>query len=160
MRPNTINQTYYRRKSHQVSFLIIAMALIASFILIASGSETYARTQDLDKLNRLVQASNSSEAATQVFSQARDSITDENWPRAEERFRSFINGYPNHKNVDAALYYLAFALSKREKLKEADERLNQLIADYPKSSWKDDAKALLIQIGAKQGTSPRAVPGR
>src|SRR5688572_22284835 len=137
MCPNTINQTYYRRKSQQVSFFIIAIALIASFVLIASGSEAYARTQDMDKLNRLVQASNSSDAAMQIFSQARDFIDNENWPRAEERFRGFINDYPNHKNVDAALYYMAYALVKRDKMKEAEERLNHLISAYPKSTWKD-----------------------
>ena len=81
-------------------------------------------------------------------------MTDENWPRAEERFRGFINNYPNHKNVDAALYYLGFALFKRDKLKEAEQRLNQLVAEYPKSNWADDAKALLIQIAAKQGNPP------
>ncbi|HZN12012.1 MAG TPA: tetratricopeptide repeat protein, partial [Blastocatellia bacterium] len=115
-----------------------------------------APAQDLNKLNRFVQTSNSADAAMKVFRQGRDLIEGEDWPGAAERLSGFINDYPSHQNVDAALYWLAFALKKQGKYREADQRLERLIGRFPRSTWREDAQAMRVEIANEVG-NPRVV---
>ena len=39
-----------------------------------------------------------------AFRNARDSITDGEWAKAQEMFSDYVAKYPNEKNIDAALY--------------------------------------------------------
>lgn len=86
-----------------------------------------------------------------AFRDGRELLLQENWPRAAERFNDFITDYPKDPNVDAALYWLAFALNKQDKLREADRALNRLITEFPSSTWADDAKALRMEIAPRLG---------
>jgi HEAT repeat protein len=92
-----------------------------------------------------------SDAAT-VFRSARDSITDGEWSKAEEKFSQYVSSYPNEKNLDAALYWLAYAEHKLTKFAEARQTIERLLEKYPNSSWRDDARVLLVQApGAYAG---------
>src|SRR5918996_1340465 len=51
------------------------------------------------------------DAAT-VFSSARDFITDGEWSKARNRFHDYVTMYPNEKNIEAALYWLAYSQHK------------------------------------------------
>src|SRR6185369_1529945 len=46
--------------------------------------------------------------ANATFRSARDLITDGEWARAQEKFSEYVNTYQNEKNLDAALYWLAY----------------------------------------------------
>ena len=88
-----------------------------------------------------------------AFRDGRELLQEENWARAAERFNDYIADYPKDANVDAALYWLAFALKKQDKFREADRTLNRLITEFPSSSWADDAKALRIEIAPRLGNT-------
>jgi HEAT repeat protein len=105
--------------------------------------------QDIDHLNRFAQTQNA--AAARIFREGRDLIGDEEWEEAEGKFRSFVANYPKEKNLDAALYWLAFTEIKQEKYHEAEQQLKRLLAEFPRSNWADDASALRVQIAQEVG---------
>src|SRR5262249_58421041 len=107
--------------------------------------------QELGKLNRFIQSSNAKDEAMKVFRQGRDQIEDENWSGAASTFNSFVADYPKHKDVDAALYWMAFALKKQGKFTEADRQLERLGREHPRSNWLDDARAMRVEIAGPTG---------
>lgn len=101
--------------------------------------------------------------ATAVFRSARDSITDGEWAKAQEKFDEYVKSYPNEKNIDAALYWQAYALHKLGRYDQARATVDRLLQKYPNSSWRDDARVLLAQAPGSAAmldslvTSARAV---
>lgn len=85
------------------------------------------------------------DAAT-VFRSARDFITDGDWAKAQEKFSEYVSSYPNEKNLDAALYWLAYAQNKLDRSEDCRKTINQLLEKYPGSSWRNDARVLLAQV--------------
>jgi hypothetical protein len=79
-----------------------------------------------------------------------------NWDDAIERFRE----YTSHggANADAALYWLAYAQSHAGERENALTTLRQLERTHASSKWVNDAKALEVEIQAKDGkpVSPAA----
>lgn len=92
------------------------------------------------------QTSNQRNDATTVFRSARDLITDGNWLKAQEKFDEYVSSFPNEKNIDAALYWLAYAEHKLFKYEKCRSTIDKLLQKYPNSSWKDDARVLLAQV--------------
>jgi HEAT repeat protein len=84
--------------------------------------------------------------ATTVFRSARDLITDGEWAKAQEKFSEYVNSYPNEKNIDAALYWLAYTQNKLAKYDLCRTTIERLLEKYPNSSWRDDARVLLAQV--------------
>jgi len=84
--------------------------------------------------------------AAAVFRSARDTITDGEWAKAEQKFSEYVSSYPNEKNLDAALYWLAYSQHKLAKFDESRSTINQLLEKYPQSNWRDDARVLLAQV--------------
>ena len=84
--------------------------------------------------------------ATTVFRSARDLITDGDWARAQAKFDEYVSSYPIEKNLDAALYWMAYAEHKLEKYAEARKTIDRLIQKYPSSTWRDDARMLMAQM--------------
>ncbi|MDT4955583.1 MAG: hypothetical protein QOJ02_3721 [Acidobacteriota bacterium] len=136
-------------KNVRAEFRLVAVFLACAMLTGAFLVKGSAQQQDLDKLNRFVQTQNT--AAAKVFREGRDLIGDEDWKKAEGKFRSFVNLYPKDKNVDAALYWLAFTLTKQERYWEAEDQLKHLLAEFPRSNWADDANALHAQIASHLG---------
>ena len=118
--------------------------ILSSLILAGSFFVSSFAQQDLDGVNRLVQTQNA--AADRIFREGRDLIGDEEWAEAEGKFKNFVSTYPKEKNLDAALYWLAFTLVKQEKYQAADAHLRRLLAEFPRSNWADDATALRAQM--------------
>lgn len=85
------------------------------------------------------------DAAT-VFRSARDFITDGQWAKAQDKFNEYVSSYPNEKNLDAALYWLAYAQNKLNRYDDCRKTINQLLEKYPSSSWRSDARLLLAQV--------------
>ncbi len=133
-------------------YTVLALALIVlgcAALLVCNRSVR--AVQDVEKLNRFVETQNSTSAAMKLFREGRDLIEEENWTRAAERFNDFLTDYPKDKNVDAALYWFAFALKKQERYAESNQRLERLIREYPQSSWANDARAMRIEIAPRLG---------
>jgi HEAT repeat protein len=84
--------------------------------------------------------------ATTVFRSARDLITDGQWAKAQEKFGDYVSSYPNEKNLDAALYWMAYAQQKLAKYDECRTTILRLMEKYPNSSWRSDARLLLAQV--------------
>jgi HEAT repeat protein len=90
-------------------------------------------------------SSNSSDAST-TFRSARDLITDGDWARAQEKFSEYVNAYPNEKNLDAALYWLAYTQQKLGRYDQCRVTIERLLEKYPSSTWKEDARLLMVQL--------------
>ena len=91
--------------------------------------------------------------ATTVFRSARDLITDGEWAKAQEKFSEYVAAFPNEKNLDAALYWLAYTQQKLSRYDECRATIDRLLEKYPNSTWREDARLLLAQIS---GNSPLA----
>ena len=133
----------------QSAGLRFVAVILSSFILACAFFVTSFAQQDMDRFNRFIQTQNA--AAARIFREGRDLIGDEEWEEAEGKFKSFVASFPKEKNLDAALYWLAFALSKQEKYGQADTQLKRLLAEFPRSNWADDANALRAQIAQHSG---------
>src|SRR5688500_5572855 len=91
----------------------------------------------------------SNEPAVRLFREGKESIDNQNWARAGVVFGGFITSYPKDKNVDQALYWLAFALKKQAKFAEAEQKLRRLLKEFPQSSWSEDAAVMRIEIASR-----------
>ena len=129
--------------------LISPIGLIAIALVALSPQASFAIDQDISKLNRFVQTTRANTASMQIFREGRDFIEAQNWQRAAEKFNDFIKGYPKDKDLDAALYWYGYALEKQNRKDEAAVPLLRLIDRFPNSSWRNDAKALLVVLGRK-----------
>src|SRR6185503_14759016 len=68
--------------------------------------------------------------ATTVFRSARDLITDGDWARAQEKFDEYVKSFPNEKNIDAALYWLAYTQQKLLKYDKCRSTIDRLLEKY------------------------------
>jgi HEAT repeat protein len=142
--PNALN-TAARFKGRAKS-LAVALALAA---LALTAAPARAEAQAREMLNRLVQAQGQNDPAARAFTQGRGFIDDGSWEKAASTFDRFVVQYPSDKNVDAALYWLAYAHSKRGNLPAAAATVDRLLQNYPRSNWADDAKKLRLEVRAK-----------
>src|SRR5919205_833452 len=84
--------------------------------------------------------------ATTVFRSARDLITDGDWARAQQKFSEYVEAYPNEKNTEAALYWLAYTQQKLAQYDQCRTTIERLLEKYPNTTWKEDARLLLAQL--------------
>lgn len=119
-------------------------------LLIVFAAATMAMAQQRRNFQQSQAASNrtaaQADAAAAVFRSARDMITDGDWARAQQKFSEYVSSYPNEKNLDAALYWLAYSQHKLEKFDDCRKTITQLLEKYPESNWRDDARVLLVQV--------------
>ena len=108
-------------------------------------SKTQAESQDQAASKRAAAQDRARDAAA-VFGSARDLITDGQWAKAQDKFSYYVSSYPNEKNLDAALYWMAYAQQKLAKYDECRTTILRLMEKYPASSWRDDARLLLAQV--------------
>ncbi len=134
----------------------VGQALVVAFILavvVLPLMKIKGGAQERKQGVSATQTRDASGPEKKAFRDARELLLEENWTRATERFNDYINDYPKDANVDAALYWLAFALKKQDRFREADRALNRLITEFPTSGWADDAKALRIEIAPRLGNT-------
>jgi len=84
-----------------------------------------------------------------VYREGRRALDAERWADAADHFDQVIAR--GDQNVDAALYWKAYALSKQGRSSGALAALRDLERDYPDSRWRDDARALEIEIRQASG---------
>jgi HEAT repeat protein len=129
--------------------LTLAFVAVAACVMFARTRIAYGADQDLAKLNRFVQTGNT--PAMKLFRAGRDLIENEEWAKAAETFRGFINTYPRDNDVDAALYWYAYALKRQGNTKEAAKALKRLIKEHRHSGWREEADAMLTELAPALG---------
>jgi HEAT repeat protein len=120
-----------------------------AFVLIATGLINQAVAQQYShrpKASKFTQQGSNNAAANIAFSSGRDLIDDAQWAKAEEKFAQYIAAYPQEKNLDAALYWMAYAQSKMKKFEKSKDTVEKLLKTYQKTIWKEDAELLLAQL--------------
>jgi HEAT repeat protein len=145
--PNTLH-----RRNTGARLLGSALALAA--LLLAAAAPASAQ-QYKELLNRFVQSDNDS--AMRAFTQGRSFVDAQQWEQAASTFQRFVAQYPKDKNVDAALYWLAYAHNRQGNPSASEGPLTQLLQSHPNSRWADDAKALRVEVMAKLGKPVTAV---
>lgn len=120
-----------------------------AFVLIATGliNQTIAQQYShRPKASKFAQQGSTNAAANTAFSSGRDLIDDAQWAKAEQTFAQYIAAYPQEKNLDAALYWMAYAQSKMKKFDKSKDTVEKLLKTYQKTIWKEDAELLLAQL--------------
>jgi HEAT repeat protein len=132
--------------SELVKVLLLAVAMVLSASLSPRGFG-----QEPGAAQQFVQSANSSDAAQKLLREGRELVGERKWDAAKAKFDNLIRAYPRDKNLDAALYWLAFCLKQQGKPREADQTLERLIREYPRSDWGDDARALRLELAKALG---------
>jgi len=122
-------------------------AAFAGIVLALSAAPASAQHKEL--LSRFIQSDNA--AATSAYAQGRTFLSEEKWDRAVAALSRYLVEYPSDKNLDAAMYWLAYAYEKQNKNNEAEGVVQSLLGRFPKSTWADDAKVLSAKLRAKTG---------
>ena len=148
--------TLFKQMKPFVTHAGLRAALVAALTIPGIFLPTVARgdDQDLKKFSQFVQASNS--ASVKILREGRDLIDAEQWAQAAQKFNQFVQSYPKDKDVDVALYWLAYSLKKQGRSREALEPLKQLLKKYNTSSWADEGRAMLNEIAGELGDSKLA----
>jgi HEAT repeat protein len=136
----------YRPQIRSGLALLAVTAVVTVFSIYTQPTSAF--DQELSKLNKFVQTK-ANTASMQIFREGRDFIEAQNWQRAAEKFNDFITGYPKDKDLDAALYWYAYALRKQDRKDDAATTLIKLIKKFPNSSWRQEAQAMLVELGRK-----------
>jgi HEAT repeat protein len=135
---------------YKTTFSHLAAATLLGALMLAGAANASAQrfTPERELLNRLIQTTGN-DPASRAFVQGRDQINDGNWISAAAIFARYVNEYPSSKNVDAALYWLAYAYEKQKKFADADMVLVKLLKKHSSSAWRDDAEKLRLIVRSK-----------
>lgn len=131
---------------------LLLLALLAGGSIVCLPRPLFAQAvalNDLNRLNNFVQNSNS--IAGKTFREGRDLIEAQEWAKAAEKFNGFIVRYPKEREVDAALFWLAYALKQQRDYPQANQKLELLMKEFPRSSWSDEARVLRAEMAAQLG---------
>ncbi len=131
--------------------LIKAVMLWAMVIGLNASLSIHIVGQDLGAVREFIQSTNSSNAAQKLLREGRELVSDRKWDAATTKFNDLIRAYPRDKNLDAALYWMAFCMKQQGRLQESDQILERLIREYPRSGWGDDARALRLELAGALG---------
>jgi HEAT repeat protein len=133
------------RAPRPAAALVAALGLALAF----ASAPRPAAAQAREMLNRLVQSSGGADSAMTAFTLGRSQLDEGRFDQAAATFRNFVNAYPTHREVDAALYWLAYSLEKQNRNGEADETIARLLDRFPRSAWAGDANKLKVKVKAK-----------
>src|SRR5262245_44869595 len=108
-----------RPRQLRIALLFLVSLGIAGGIAFQSR-QVFGYDQDIQKLNRFVQQTPKPDTpAMKMFREGRDLIEAGNWQQAADKFNGFTRTFPRDKDMDAALYWYAYALQKQGRNDEA-----------------------------------------
>jgi HEAT repeat protein len=136
----------------KIKSFAIAIVMIASL-----GSINYIAAQRRP-VNNLVPQQSPNEAASVIFNAGRDLIDSRDWSKAQDKFSQYVTAYPNAKNVDVALYWMAYAQHKMAKFAQCRETVKHLLDKYPHTTWHNEARMLLAQLPGVYAPAPASYP--
>jgi HEAT repeat protein len=136
-----------RRASLHILFSIaLAIALVMLATAFTAEANGQRRPSPFSNAPNRLAPQGGKDAASVIFQGGRELISDQQWAKAEEKFREYTSSYPREKNIDAALYWMAYSEVQLSRYEEAKSTLNRLLNDYQSSIWKGDARTLLAQL--------------
>ncbi len=103
--------------------LVAALFLAASLANIAIGQQRSSASSNTSARS----SQQTGNDAGVVFSSARDLITDGNWAKAQEKFNEYVTSFPNEKNIEAAMYWLAYAQHKLARYEQCRATIDRLL---------------------------------
>src|SRR5260370_12538151 len=127
---------------------MFAIAFAAVLTLLAVGAVRQTAAQQFSarpKATGFAQQGNNA-AANAMSSGGRHLIDEAQWAKAEDKFAQYISSYPKEKNLDAAMYWMAYSQYKLRKFNQSKETIDRLLKTYEKTTWKEDAELLLAQL--------------
>lgn len=140
-----------REDGREMKSIKSVFALVAAIVtLIAAGTfnQTAAQKKSASRVtgNAWTQQTGSTPQATSAFTAARDLIDDAQWAKAEQAFGQYVTKFPKEENLDAALYWTAYAEYQLKKFDNCKQTVDKMLKAYAKTSWKQDAELLLAQL--------------
>lgn len=139
------------RKDRRYAAELVKASLLAMAVVLSASLSPLGFGQELVAAQQFVQSTTSSDAAQKLLREGRELIGERKWAAATAKFNDLVQVYPRDKNLDAALYWLAFCLKQQGRPREADQTLERLIKEYPRSQWNDDARALRLELAGLLG---------
>lgn len=82
-------------------------------------------------------------ASQDAYERGRQALDRAEWTAARDAFRNAVEA---GENVEASMYWKAYAESKMKNFSAARETIARLKAAYPRSQWVDDAEALALEM--------------
>src|SRR5438270_9619922 len=138
--------TYNVNKKESMTRMLAPAAMIVFALMTFVGAASAQEFSMRPKASTFAPQSGNNAAANTMFSGARDLIDDAQWTRAEQKFAQYISAYPQEKNLDQAMYWMAYSQYKLRKFNQSKETIEKLLKTYEKTQWKDDAELLLAQL--------------
>jgi HEAT repeat protein len=92
------------------------------------------------------------ERLSELYEEGREALDEERYDRAAQKFAELAKS--NSKEIDAALYWKAYAENRLGKRDSALATLADLKHRFPQSRWQRDASALEIEVRQRTGQSP------
>src|SRR5438477_4596827 len=137
---------YNVNKRESMTKMRAPVAAIVFALMMFVGAASDQKFSMRPKASTFAPQSGNNAAANTMFSGARDLIDDAQWTRAEQKFAQYISAYPQEKNLDQAMYWLAYSQYKLRKFNQSKETIDKLLKTYEKTQWKEDAELLLAQL--------------
>lgn len=134
-------------------------------------AETKVALDDFAEIEKRWPNSLFAQAAKQFIAKGRDALAEHefvvgnfyrkkrDFDAAIGRFRLVLDGYPHYGGRDKVIYWLGWTLLKGEDPAEGRVYLDEVVTDYPKSKFADDAKKLLAESARKDARSESAASG-
>jgi HEAT repeat protein len=148
-RPEGRKEMTHSNRHNRRARLVKGALAFAAVALALTLAPARAGAQSRELLNRLVQSGGGNDASLRVLDYGRTLIDAQKWEQAASAFDRFIVQYPSDKNLDAALFWLAYAHNRQGNYQAAYDSLARLFRQFPRSSWADDATALRVEVLAK-----------
>jgi HEAT repeats len=108
----------------------------------ARDREQERKDREQERLDRL----------TELYDEGREALDEERYERAAQKFAELAKS--NGKEMDAALYWKAYAENRLGKRDSALATIADLKHRFPQSRWQRDASALEIEVRQRTGQSP------
>ena len=137
---------YNVNEEKSMTKLLALAAAIAFALMTFVGAVSAQEFSMRPKATMFAQQSGNNAAANAMFNGARDLIDDAQWIKAEQKFAQYISAYPQEKNLDQAMYWMAYSQYKLRKFNQSKETIDKLLKTYQNTQWKDDAELLLAQL--------------
>lgn len=96
-------------------------------------------------------ATKEKEKENDLYERGTQALDDSNWTDAATAFREVVR--LGGSRADAALYWVAYSLSKQGRRDEALATIRELDSKFPKSKWRKEARALELEIRPSSGRS-------
>ena len=125
-----------RNDGRQMKSIKSIFAIVAAVVIcLAAGAinETAAQKKAAPRVKEnawAAQQTGNTPEATTAFAAARDLIDDAQWSRAEQAFGQYVTRFPKEENLDAAMYWTAYAQYQMKKYTVCKQTIEKMLQGY------------------------------